>query len=320
MGLLAVQACVRIALAVKSAAMPDVLSGKDLLQGNGLSQAGGALAQIFGIVFGGALAGFVPPFVPVVVGAGVLVVGAFVATRLRHAELRPHDTTFGQEASKVVRNIVAGLKEVAGRAPAALGLSSFQMLRYQFWGFGLFVFGLYAKNLVADGDSDTLSLALSGLGGLVGGALGMIVAQKYKDRVAPVRLLLGSMVLLGVGTIVGGAFVSVAGFAAMLFIGFFSFFVGQDLGRHDHAADDARRFPRPGVRPVRHRLQPRLHRAGGDPVPRCGRRAARPRPDRSCSFRVCCSSASRRSSPRGRAASGISSRRRTISSRSTGRW
>ncbi|MDH4113421.1 MAG: MFS transporter, partial [Actinomycetota bacterium] len=226
-GLLCVQACVRIALAVKSAAMPDVLSGKDLLQGNGLSQAGGALAQIFGIVFGGALAGFVPPFVPVIVGAVVLLIGALVAKQLRHAELRPHETTFSQEASQVVRNIVAGLKEVASRAPAALGLSSFQMLRYQFWGFGLFVFGLYAKNLVAGGDSDTLALALSGLGGLAGGALGMVVAQKYKDRVPPVRLLLASMVLLGIGTIVGGAFVSVAGFAVMLFIGFFSFFVGK---------------------------------------------------------------------------------------------
>ncbi|MGZ8579923.1 MAG: MFS transporter [Actinomycetota bacterium] len=226
-GLLAVQACVRIALAVKSAAMSDVLSGKDLLQGNGLSQAGGALAQIFGIVFGGALAGFVPPFMPVVVGAVVLLLGAFVAKQLRHAELRPHQTTFTQEASQVVRNIVAGLKEVASRAPAALGLSSFQMLRYQFWGFGLFVFGLYAKNLVAGGDSDTLSLVLSGLGGLIGGALGMVVAQKFKDKVPPVRLLLMSMVLLGIGTIVGGLFVSVAGFAAMLFIGFFSFFVGK---------------------------------------------------------------------------------------------
>ena len=226
-GLLAVQACVRIALAVKSAAMPDVLSGKDLLQGNGLSQAGGALAQIVGIVFGGGLAGFVPPFVPVVVGAGVLLVGAFVAKQLRHAEAHAHETTLGQEASQVVRNIVAGLKEVASRAPAALGLSSFQMLRYQFWGFGLFVFGLYAKNLVAGGDSDTIALVLSGLGGLVGGALGMVVAQKYKDHVPPVRLLLMSMVLLGVGTLVGGLFVSVAGFAAMLFIGFFSFFVGK---------------------------------------------------------------------------------------------
>ncbi len=226
-GLLAVQACVRIALAVKSAALPDVLSGKDLLQANGLSQAGGALAQIVGIVFGAGLAGFVPPFVPAIAGAVVLLLGAFIARQLRHAELRPHETTFGQEASQVVRNVVAGLKEVVRRAPAALGLSSFQMLRYQFWGFGLFVFGLYAKNLVAGGDSDTLSLALSGLGGLVGGALGMVVAQKYKDRVAPVRLLLGSMVLLGIGTIVGGVFVSVAGFAAMLFIGFFAFFVGK---------------------------------------------------------------------------------------------
>jgi sugar phosphate permease len=45
--------------------------------------------------------------------------------------------------------------------------------------------------------------------------------------VAPVRLLVGSMALLGVGTLVGGAFVSVTGFALMLFIGFFSFFVGK---------------------------------------------------------------------------------------------
>jgi MFS family permease len=157
----------------------------------------------------------------------VLVVGALVAKQLRHAEAQPRETTFGEEASQVVRNVVAGLKEVASRAPAALGLSSFQMLRYQFWGFGLFVFGLYAKNLVAGGDSDTIALVLSGVGGLVGGALGMVVAQKYKDRVPPVRLLLMSMALLGVGTLVGGLFVSVAGFAVMLFIGFFSFFVGK---------------------------------------------------------------------------------------------
>lgn len=44
-GLLAAQSVVRVVLAVKSAAIPDVLSGKDLLQGNALSQAGGALFQ-----------------------------------------------------------------------------------------------------------------------------------------------------------------------------------------------------------------------------------------------------------------------------------
>jgi hypothetical protein len=227
LGLLAVQAFVRVVLAAKSAAIPDVLTGRDLLQGNGLSQAGGALFQVFGIGVGGVLAGVFPPFAAVLFGAVVLVVVAVVATRLRHAEARPHRSSFAREASQVVRNIVAGLKEVAGRAPAALGLASFQMLRYQFWGFVLFVFGLYAKNLAKGGDADTLSLALSGVGGLLGGALGMVVAQRWKDRIQPVRMLLGSMLLVGVASLVFGAWISLAGFSVLLFCGFFGFFLGK---------------------------------------------------------------------------------------------
>jgi sugar phosphate permease len=148
---------------------------------------------------------------------------------MQHAEVTPHDTTFAQEAGQIVRNIVAGIKEVAGRAPAALGLVSFQMMRYQFWGFGLFVFALYAKNLVQGGadKADTLSLVLSGLGGLVGGALGLVIAQKMKDRIAPIRLLLFSMFVMGGSALVFGAMVSKLGFALMLFCGFFSFFLGK---------------------------------------------------------------------------------------------
>ncbi len=226
-GLLAVQAFVRVVLAVKSAAVPDVLTGRDLLQGNGLSQAGGAFFQVLGIGIGGVFAGLFPPFLVVLAGAGVLVVTAAVAMRLQHAEATPHQASLAREASQVVRNIVAGLREVAGRAPAALGLSSFQMLRYQFWGFVLFVFGLYAKNLAKGGDADTLSLALSGVGGLLGGALGMILAQRWKDRIAPIRLLLGSMALVGVATVAFGAWVSLAGFTILLFCGFFGFFIGK---------------------------------------------------------------------------------------------
>jgi MFS family permease len=226
-GLLAVQACVRVVLAVKSAAIPDVLSGHDLLQGNGLSQAGGALFQVVGIGVGGVAAGILPPFVPVVLGAIVLAVTAVLARRLHHTEVAAHATSFGHEASQVVRTIAAGLKEVAGRAPAALGLTSFQMLRYQFWGFVLFVFGLYAKNLATGGDADSLSLVLTGIGGLLGGVLGLVIAQRLKDRVAPIRLLVGSMLALGVGTLVGGALLSLPGFALMLFLGFFTFFLGK---------------------------------------------------------------------------------------------
>jgi hypothetical protein len=226
-GLLAVQAFVRVVLAVKSAAIPDVLTGRDLLQGNGLSQAGGGFFQVFGIGIGGVVAGLFPPFAAVLLGAGTIVVVAVVATRLRHAESTPHDASLASEASRVVRDIVAGLKEVAARPPAALGLVSFQMLRYQFWGFVLFVFGLYAKNLATGGDADALSLALSGVGGLFGGALGMILAQRWKDRIPPVRLLLGSMALLGAASVVFGAWATLPAFSLLLFFGFFSFFLGK---------------------------------------------------------------------------------------------
>ncbi|MGZ5343609.1 MAG: MFS transporter [Actinomycetota bacterium] len=229
LALLAAQAVVRVMLAVKSAAIPDVLSGKDLMQGNALSQAGGALFQIFGIAFALGAGAVLPAWLVVVAGAGVLVVGAIVAKQLHHVETAPHETTFGREASQVIHNMIAGIKEIASRPPAALGLLSFQMLRYQFWGFGLFVFALYAKNLVQGGGdrADTLALLVSGLGGLVGGALGLVLAQTWKDRIPPIRLLLASMVLLGAGTLVFGGLVSVAGFAGMLFVGFFAFFLGK---------------------------------------------------------------------------------------------
>jgi MFS family permease len=227
LGLLAVQAMVRVVLAVKSAAIPDVLSGKDLMQGNSLSQAGGGFFQLVGIAVGGVAAAIVPPFAAAVFGAAVVVVAGIVARRLHHVESGPRETSFGRELARVFRSIGAGIREVAGRAPAALGLTSFQMLRYQFWGFNAFTFGLYAKNLVQTGDAEGLSLALSGAGGLAGAALGIVVAQKMKDRVPPARLLIVAMSVMGAGTLVGGLLVSVLGFAIMLFTGFFAFFLGK---------------------------------------------------------------------------------------------
>ena len=225
--LLAAQGCVRVVLAVKSAAMPDVLSGRDLLQGNGLSQAGGALFQVFGIGFALGATAALPAWLVVVGGAGLLGIAAIVAKRMRHAEVSVHGTSLGREVSQVLRNIGAGIRELAARPPAAVGLSSFQMLRYQFWGFVLFSFALYAKNLVEGGDASSVALGLSGGGGLVGGALGLVLAQTWKDRVPPIRLLLGSMALLGGGTIVFGGLVTLAGFAGLLFVGFFTFFLGK---------------------------------------------------------------------------------------------
>jgi MFS family permease len=226
-GLLAAQAVIRVTLAVKSAAIPDVLSGRDLLQGNALSQAGGALFQIVGIAFAFGFGAALPAWLVVLAGAVVLAIGALVATRLRHVETEPHVTAFSQEARRVILSIADGIREVASRPAAAIGLSGFQMLRYQFWGFGLFVFALYAKNLIEGGSDSQVPTLISGGVGLIGGVLGLIVAQAWKDRIPPVRLLLSSMTLLGAGTLVFGGLVSVAGFAGMLFVGFFAFFVGK---------------------------------------------------------------------------------------------
>jgi MFS family permease len=227
LGLLAAQAVIRVTLAVKSAAIPDVLSGRDLLQGNALSQAGGALFQIVGIAFALAAGGFLPGWLVVLGGAVVLAIGALVATRLRHVEARPHVATFLDEARRVISTIAAGIREVASRPAAAVGLVGFQMLRYQFWGFGLFVFALYAKNLVEGGSDSQVPTLISGGVGLIGGVLGLILAQAWKDRIPPVRLLVVSMALLGGATFVFGGLVSVMGFAVMLFVGFFAFFVGK---------------------------------------------------------------------------------------------
>jgi MFS family permease len=226
-GLLAAQACVRVALAVKSAAIPDVLAGRDLLQANGLSQAGGALFQVVGIGFAFGAAAALPAWLVVLVGAGVIVGSAVAAGQMRRAEATPHDASFAAEAARVLHRIWEGLREIAGRPAAALGLLSFQMLRYQFWGFALFTFALYAKNLVQGGDASSVALALTGGGGLVGGALGMVLAQRWKDRVPPIRLLLASMALLGAASLVFGAFESLGGFAGLLFVGFFAFFLGK---------------------------------------------------------------------------------------------
>jgi sugar phosphate permease len=142
-------------------------------------------------------------------------------------EVTRHTATFGQEAKRVLSDIWAGLKEVAARKPAAIGLTSFQMLRYQFWGFTLFVFALYASELAKGKDESVLALGLVGLGGLMGGVLGMILAQKYKDSIPPIRLLLSAMFLLGAGALLFGGFLELWSFALMLFCGFLGFFVGK---------------------------------------------------------------------------------------------
>jgi hypothetical protein len=109
----------RVALAVKSAAMPDVLSGRDLLQGNGLSQAGGALFQVVGIGFALGAAAALPAWLVVVLGAGLLAAAAIVATRMRHAEVAEHERASAGRRRACCTTSGPGIRELAARPPAA---------------------------------------------------------------------------------------------------------------------------------------------------------------------------------------------------------
>ncbi len=242
-----------------------------------VSQAGGALFQIVGIAFALA-ARRVPPGVARRArrGGRAVVVGAFAATRLRHVEARPHATSFSEEARRVLRTIAHGIKEVAARPAAAVGLSGFQMLRYQFWGFGLFVFALYAKNLVEGGADSQVPTLLSGAVGLIGGVLGLDrrAGTEGSGRTDPAPAGVDG-VSSAPGTLVFGGLVSVAGFAAMLFVGFFAFFVGKisaDTIVQQAMPDD---FRGARIRAVRHRVQPRVHHPGPHPVVRVDRERSR---------------------------------------------
>ena len=223
--------CVRVILAVKSAAIPDVLSGKDLLQGNALSQAGGALFQIFGIAFALGAAGLV---LPAWLGRdrrrGGADRAAIVAKQMHHVERAPHETTFGQEASQVVHNVVAGIKEIA--SPAAGGARSVVVPDA-----ALPVLGLRAVRVRAvrqePGDGGRRQ-------GRHAGARALGARRARRRRARPGRWPRSGRTASRRSACCSrrwrcwasarwcsAAMVSVLGFAVMLFVGFFSFFMGK---------------------------------------------------------------------------------------------
>lgn len=227
LAILVALACTRILLAIKSAGLPAVVKGKDLLQANGLSQAGGAIFQVMGggvALVGTALA---PSWIVALFGGGVYVVAALVARRVERLEYERRTSRFVDEVKRVFRDIATGLREVFSRPAAALGLSSFQALRMEFFGFVALVFALQARNLLSGANSDKVVVAIAGVAGAVGAAIGMVLAQKLKDRVPPYKLLAAAMTALGLGVVLFGGVPTLTGYSAITFTGALGFFLGK---------------------------------------------------------------------------------------------
>jgi hypothetical protein len=227
LAILVALACTRLLLAIKSAGLPTVVRGRDLLQANGLSQAGGAIFQVVG--GGAALVGtaLAPSWIVALFGAALYVVAAVVARSVDRLEYERRTSRFTEEVRRVFRDIATGLREVFSRPAAALGLSGFQALRMEFFGFVALVFALEARHLLSGSNSDKTVVAIAGACGAIGAAIGMVLAQKLKDRVPPYRLLVSAMAALGIGVILFGGVQTIVGYSALTFVGALGFFLGK---------------------------------------------------------------------------------------------
>jgi Major Facilitator Superfamily len=223
--LLLTLASTRLVLAIKSASMPGVLKGRDLVQGNSISQAGQAVFQLVGA--GIALVGttLVSAGLVVAAGAGVYGVGAVFASRASNLSEAPRKKRLGDSVRRIARNLVEGLAEVRRQAGAKLALFAFLALRILF-AYVLIVFALEARKLFG-AKSDKLALLVPALAGAFGAAIGFVVAQLLKDRVAPARVLSASMVLMGGGVIAFGGIVSVFGLSMVAFVAALTYFTGK---------------------------------------------------------------------------------------------
>jgi MFS family permease len=215
----------RVVLATKAAALPAALDGGSLVEGNAVSQLGGAMFQL-----GGAGAAIVATSVvdtdPVVlVGALVYAGAAAVALMLRKVgEVRPA-ATFANELKRVASNIWAGLKEVGSIPQAAASISTYFWLRL-LWSFAIVCIGFSARELLADDDLQIL--LITGGAGAAGAVLGFVSAARLTERVRTTALLVISAAMLaGTATTVLGPFESKVSLALLTFCLGLGFFLGK---------------------------------------------------------------------------------------------
>jgi hypothetical protein len=191
-------ASTRLVLATKAAALPATLDDEYLVEGNAVSQLGGAMFQLGGAGAALIAADVISTDPIVLVGALVYAAGAAAALMIHRAgEPRAEHLPIGQEIGHVVANIWAGIREVARTPAAAASITTYFWLRL-LWSYTIVGIGFEARELLADDDLQIL--IVTGGAGALGAGLGFLSARKLTDRVNSTAL-----VVLGASTIAGGA-------------------------------------------------------------------------------------------------------------------
>jgi len=218
-------ASTRVVLATKAAALPATLGESRLTEGNAVSQLGGALFQIGGAAVAIAASLFLVARWVALLGSLVYLVGALIALKIRKASEHELGTRFLAEISRVLSNIVAGVREVARSPKAASSITTYFWLR-ALWSFTLTGVAFVSLELLEG--AETTRLILTGGGGAVGAALGFLLAGWLTDRFRTIAMLVvGSSVLVGVAVAALGGLELKPAIVAMTFCLGLGFFVGK---------------------------------------------------------------------------------------------
>ncbi|HEV3475582.1 MAG TPA: MFS transporter [Actinomycetota bacterium] len=227
----------RLLLAIKGAGLPTVLGGRDLLQGNSISQAGSALFQLFGAAVALVASGILSTAVVLIGGVVVYGLGAVSARGTGRLGTARRITPLRQEVGRLLRDVMEGIREVAHRGAASLALLSFFVVR------SLLTFVVLATVFVSRefiAEQGALTTAIPGAAGALGAAVGFVVAHVLRDRVAPARIVSIALLLGGAGVVAFGGIINLVGISLTAFsvgVGFFLGKVGVDTMMQEALAD-----------------------------------------------------------------------------------
>ena len=224
LGLLGVN---RFILAALSAGLPHVVAGRYLVTGNALAPTAGTVAWIVGGLgglllrhaVGGGDSGAV---VVLAVTVPVYLLAGMVAARLAGDELGPDAATSRETIRSIASGMVAGVRHLAQRRPAARAIGLVTVHRAIF-GAATLLTVLQARETLHPGDPDAAitAIGVTSLAAGVGALVGAVVTPWMSRRVGPVPWSVGTLVggvALGA---VGVAMPSLAGFVVRgLFLGF----------------------------------------------------------------------------------------------------
>lgn len=193
----------RLVLLVKGAGLADAAGGKDLLMANSLSQMGGAVFQIGGFVVGAVVVTLLPKDGVAVATAAALYLTAYYFTRgIKRIEKQEVEGSLGQAVRGVFGKIGSGLREVASKPPAAIGILSFWLTRTLLFGFvgllGLFQFAaILQANPGESVQPDRLDTIIAAFFGVLGAVISLFLVKRVEDRVPPAIVLRTAMYVAG---------------------------------------------------------------------------------------------------------------------------